>query len=102
MEEQIAGLREHMAATSELASEALRELRALREDHRKEMQALTDKHNALDRAFAEARGTVRGVKIGWAAAFAARLTHDVSPRSRPTPYTMLGRSPSDGTPKSRA
>lgn len=71
MEEQIAGLSKQVAASNDATAEALREIKALREDYRKEMQALTDKHNALDRAFAEARGTVRGVKIGWAAAFAA-------------------------------
>lgn len=69
MEGHVSALREHMATNAETAAEALREIRALREDHRKEVQALTEKHTTLDKVVAEMKGTARGVGIGWAAAF---------------------------------
>ena len=70
MEEHIKSLHDQVAASSQATAEALVEIRALREEHRQEMKTMLEKHNALERAFAEGKATLRGVKLGWAAAFA--------------------------------
>lgn len=43
----------------------------LERELRAEMTAIDEKQSALELAWAEAKGTVRGVKLGWAAAFVA-------------------------------
>ena len=66
---------ERGAAVLKTLQEIRDEMKALREHVDTKIDSLSDRQTKtetrLDTMLAEAKGTVRGVKIGWAAAFAA-------------------------------